>query len=223
MGRFFSLVSIVVVCWWCASLGAGSQTQGGAPLFAAAEPGVSPDGSEIAFASGGDIWSVPSAGGEARLLVSHEATERRPLFSPDGRRLAFMSTRTGGGDIYVLTLDTGAVRRLTSDDGAETLESWSADGRWIYFSSSSRDIGGMNDIHRVSAAGGTPMPVSSERYVSEFHVAPAPDGRSLVAAAHGIAPSQWWRKGSSHIDQSELWWLSGIGGTPAYQQLTERD
>ena len=90
-------------------------------MFVESEPGVSPDGSEIAFVSGGDIWSVPSTGGEARLLVSHEATERRPLFSPDGRRLAFMSTRSGGGDIYVLTFDTGAVRRLTSDDGTETL------------------------------------------------------------------------------------------------------
>src|SRR5687768_3426995 len=169
MGRFLSLVSMVVLCWWCASVGADSQTQAGSSVFAAAEPGVSPDGTEIAFASGGDIWSVPSTGGEARLLVSHEATERRPLFSPDGRHLAFMSTRTGGGDIYVLTFESGAVRRLTSDDGTEMLESWSADGRWLYLSSSSRDIGSMNDVFRISADGGTPMPVSSERYTSEFH------------------------------------------------------
>jgi Tol biopolymer transport system component len=223
MARFFSFASIVVVCWWFAPVRTGAEAQGASPLFVASEPGLSPDGSEIAFASGGDIWSVPSSGGEARLLVSHEATERRPLFSPDGRRLAFMSTRSGGGDIYVLTLDTGAVRRLTSGDGTETLESWSADSRSLYFSSSSGDIGGMNDVFRVAADGGTPMPVSAERYVNEFHVAPAPDGRSLVAAARGIAAAQWWRKGSSHIDQSELWWLTGIDGTPAYQQLTERD
>ena len=223
MARFLSLVSIAVLCSWLAPLRAGAQAQNAVPLFVASEPGVSPDGSEIAFASGGDIWSVASTGGEARLLVSHEATERRPLFSPDGQRLAFMSTRTGGGDIYVLSLDTGALRRLTSDDGTEVLESWSADGRWIYLSSSSRDIGSMNDVYRVSADGGTPMPVSTERYVNEFQVAPAPDGRSLVAAAHGIASAQWWRKGSSHIDQSELWWMTGIDGTPAYRQLTERD
>ncbi len=223
MGRLCSLVSLGVLCCWSAYVGAIAQPQSAPSVFAASEPGISPDGSEIAFASGGDIWSVPSSGGEARLLVSHEATERRPLYSPDGRRLAFMSTRSGGGDIYVLTFDTGAVRRLTSDDGTETLESWSPDGRSLYFSSSSRDIGSMNDVYRVSADGGTPMPVSTERYVNEFHVAPSPDGRSLVAAAHGIAAAQWWRKGSSHIDQSELWWLSGLDGTPAYQQLTARD
>ena len=192
-------------------------------LVAAAEPGVSPDGSEIAFVSGGDIWSVPATGGDARLLVSHEATERRPLFSPDGRSLAFMSTRTGSGDVYVLSLETGALRRLTSDDGSETLEAWSPDSRWVYFSSTSRDIAGMNDVFRVSAQGGTPMPISEDRYVNEFHVASSPDGKALVVAARGIASAQWWRRGSSHIDRSELWLLSDLDGTPAYQQLTARD
>src|SRR4051812_12963287 len=75
------------------------------PTASFAEPGISPDGREIAFVSGGDIWTVPAAGGDARLLVAHDATESRPLFSPDGRTLAFVSTRTGGGDIYRLTID----------------------------------------------------------------------------------------------------------------------
>jgi tricorn protease len=74
-----------------------------------AEPAISPDRGEIAFVSGGDIWTVPAAGGEARLLVAHEATESRPLYSPDGTRLAFTSDRTGGGDIYILTFATGAL------------------------------------------------------------------------------------------------------------------
>lgn len=71
------------------------------PSFA--EPALSPDRSEIAFVSGGDIWTVPAEGGEARLLVSHPANESRPLYSPDGLKLAFISNRTGAGDIYVLT------------------------------------------------------------------------------------------------------------------------
>src|SRR5215469_5219718 len=74
-----------------------------APAYALAEPGISPDGREIAFASGGAIWSVPASGGEAQLLIADGATDRRPLFSPDGQKLAYISTRTGGGDIYVLT------------------------------------------------------------------------------------------------------------------------
>src|SRR5882762_10961940 len=106
------------------------------------EPSVSPDGSEIAFVSGGDIWTVAATGGDAHLLVSHPATESRPLYSPDGRRLAFGSTRTGNGDIYVLTIDTGDLKRLTFDDSSDQLDAWSSDGRWIYFTSNSRDMGG---------------------------------------------------------------------------------
>ncbi len=193
------------------------------PSHAPAEPGISPDGQELSFVTGGDIWTVPTAGGQARLLISHEATERRPLYSPDGQHLAFMSTRTGGGDIYVLTLASGALRRLTSDDGTEGLEGWSRDSAWVYFASSSRDIAGMNDVYRVPVTGGTPMAVSDDRFVNEFGVAATPDGASLVLAARGIAGAQWWRKGSSHIDQSELWLLNGLSGTPTYTPLSARD
>src|ERR671932_473750 len=101
-----------------------ARAQGGAaqhveprPYFY--EPAISPDRREIAFVSGGDIWTVPAEGGEARLLVSHPATESRPLYSPDGRRLAFISTRTGNGDIYVLDFASGDLKRITYDDGAE--------------------------------------------------------------------------------------------------------
>ncbi len=194
-----------------------------APSYAASEPGITPDGQEIAFASGGDIWTVPTAGGQARLLISHDATERRPLYSPDGQHLAFMSTRTGGGDIYILTLASGALRRLTSDDGAEVLEGWSPDGAWVYFASTSRDIAAMNDIFRVPASGGTPTAVSEDRYVNEFGVAAVPDGASLVLAARGIAGAQWWRRGSSHIDKSELWLAKGLPATPTYTLLSARD
>src|ERR1700759_731978 len=78
-------------------------------LPAFAEPTISADGSLIAFASGGDIWEVPAAGGGPHPLVTDAATEGRPLYPPDGSRLAFTSTRGGSVNIYVLTLATGAV------------------------------------------------------------------------------------------------------------------
>jgi Tol biopolymer transport system component len=185
------------------------------------EPSLSPDRKEIAFVSGGDIWTVPATGGVAALLVSHSANEARPLYSPDGRQLAFISSRTGNGDIYLLTFATGELKRLTFDDGLDQLDGWSRDGRWIYFSSTSRDIGGLNDLFRVSVNGGTPMMVSSDRYTNEFFGAPSPDGKAVAFSARGIASGQWWRKGRSHIDEAELWLLrSSEGGAGTYERVT---
>ncbi|MDX2033520.1 MAG: LpqB family beta-propeller domain-containing protein [Blastocatellia bacterium] len=181
------------------------------------EPALSPDRKEIAFVSGGDIWTVGAEGGDARLLVSHPANESRPLYSPDGKRLAFISARTGGGDIYLLTLETGELQRLTFDDANDQLDGWSRDGRWIYFTSSSRDIAGMNDLYRVASAGGTPMQVSADRYASEYWAAPSPDGEAVAFTARGLTASQWWRNGRSHIDQCEIWLLSGKG----YERVTD--
>lgn len=192
------------------------QAQSSVPYLT--EPAMSPDRREIVFVSGGDVWTVPSNGGTASLLISHPATESRPQFSPDGKRLAFVSNRTGNGDIYVLNLETNDLSRITFDDSLDNLDAWSRDGKWLYFSSSSRDIAGMNDIYRVSATGGTAQIVSGDRYTSEFFAAPAPDGNAIAFSARGFANGQWWRKGRSHIDESEIWTKTGEN----YQQMTTR-
>ena len=184
-----------------------------------AEPAISPDGATIAFASGGDLWTVPASGGDAHLLVSDPATESRPLWSPDGRRLAFVSTRTGNGDVYVMTVESGEVRRVSWDDAAEQLDGWSADGTWLYLSTNSRDIAGFNDVLRVKATGGTPMAVTAERYTSEFFAAPAPGGRLTAFSARWIGGAPWWRNGHSPLDESEIWTRDAAG---KYQQVVAR-
>jgi dipeptidyl aminopeptidase/acylaminoacyl peptidase len=88
-----------------------------APLPYYSEPAIAPDRQELAFVSGGDIWTVPVAGGEARLLVAHPATESRPLYAPDGKSLAFTSTRSGNGDIYLLNFASGELKRLALGGG----------------------------------------------------------------------------------------------------------
>ena len=193
------------------------QNSSRAPL---AEPSIAPDRAEVAFVSGSDIWSAPLAGGEARLLVSHPATESRPVFSPDGKRLAFTSTRTGNGDVYVLDLGTGDLKRLTFHEGSERVDNWSRDGRYVYFTSGATDIGGMGDVFRVSADGGTALPVSGDRYASEYFAAPAPAGDTLALTAKGIVGGQWWRKGHSHIDESEIW-LRHENEPARYERVTE--
>ena len=187
-----------------------------------AEPGIAPDGSTIAFVSGGDIWEAPARGGDARLLVSHPATESRPLFSPDGSRLAFTSTRTGAGDVYVMSLATGNLTRLTYDDANELVTGWSPDGKFVYFSSSSHEVSGMLDVYLVDAAGGTPMPAAGDRYTTEYFAAPSPGGDTLAITARANAGSQWWRKGHSHLDESEIWLVktTAAGSPPVYTQVT---
>lgn len=214
------VLTLLVAAAWMVPAGARETPPATPALPSFADPGISPDGAEISFVSGGDIWTVPASGGVARLLVSHPATESRPVYSPAGDRLAFVSTRTGNGDVYLLTFATGELRRVTFDDGADVLDAWSRDGRWIYFSSTSRDIAGMNDIFRVPVDGGTPMAVSADRYVNEYFAAPSPDGKHLAFTARGLASSQWWRKGHSHIDESEIWLLTD-GAAPAYERVTE--
>jgi len=197
-----------------------AATVNAAPLpVALSEPSLSPDAREVAFVSGGDIWVAPAAGGDAHLVVAGASNDTRPLWSPDGTRLAFDSDRTGNGDLYVLDLASGNLTRVTYDDAPEQLDSWSRDGEWLYFTSGAQEIAGMNDIFRVRAGGGTPMPVSNERYMNEFFAAPAPDGRQLAFVARGNAVGQWWRHGHSHLDESELWLLEDPA-SHRYRKLT---
>jgi tricorn protease len=184
-------------------------------------PALSPDGKELAFASGGDLWTVPAAGGEAHLLVTDPADESRPLYSPDGTRIAFVSTRTGAGDIYVLTLATNDLQRITYSDAPDNLDAWSRDGKWLYFTSAANDVAGQGDIFRVPATGGTPLEVSRERYINEFESAPSPDGAQIAFVARGVSSSQWWRNGHAHIDETELW-LRPLAA-PTYKRLLAPD
>src|SRR4029078_5226284 len=66
-----------------------------------------------------------------------------------------------------------------------------------------------NDLYRVSSEGGTPMPVSADRFTNEFQAAPAPDGSPIAFSARGVSDQQWWRLGHSHLDESEIWVKKG--------------
>ena len=132
---------------------------------------------------------MPAAGGAARLLVAHSAHESRPLYSPDGRYLAFNSNRNGGQDVYLMDLSTGQVTRLTHESGSEQLTGWSGDGAWVYFTSSAEDISGAQDVFRVRITGGTPMAVAADRYETEYFAAPSPQGGEVAIATRGRMPS----------------------------------
>ena len=190
------------------------------PSFA--QPAISPDGSEIAFVSGGAIWEVPATGGAAHLLVKDNGADSRPLFSPDGGKLAFVSDATGDGDIYVLDIASGKLSRLTYADGRDQLSGWSHDGRRVYFDSGRDNVGGFNGVYRVRASGGTPMPVSLEAYRNEEQGVPSPDDKTIALVGEGLGAFQWWRHGSAHIDHGAIWLLKN-DGSHAYSRLTPDD
>ena len=85
-----------------------------------------------------DLWLVTVAGGEARQLTSDDAPDTQPVFSPDGRSIAFVSRRGSdqAAQIYVIAVDGGEARRVTNVPTGADLPKWFPDGRRIAFQSS---------------------------------------------------------------------------------------
>ena len=65
-------------------------------------PAISPNGETIAFTYKGDIYTVPANGGKATQLTTHPAHDTRPIWSPDGSKIAFASDRNGNFDIFIM-------------------------------------------------------------------------------------------------------------------------
>ncbi len=216
--RPFQFAAAVLVAGFALSAAAADVT----PRPSFAQPAMSPDGSRIAFVSGGAIWEVAATGGTAHLLVSDKGSDSRPLYSPDGKRLAFESDVTGGGDIYVLDLAGGQLRRITYADGSDQPSGWSHDGLWLYFSSMRDNTRGFHGVYRVRVSGGTPMPVSLETYRNEEQGAPSPDGKQVAIVGGGMGAFQWWRHGHAHIDEGAIWLLNN-DGSHSYRRLTPDD
>jgi tricorn protease len=94
---------------------------------------VSPDGSRLAVALRGDLWMLPSAGGEATRLTQGPATDDWPRISPDGRRLLYFSDAAGTDDVYEMDLSTRQSKVVAGGPASEQFPAWSPDGKRIVF------------------------------------------------------------------------------------------
>ena len=93
---------------------------------------VSRDGKLIAFDLLGDIYVMPITGGTPTRIAEGLAYDQQPRFSPDGKRIAFVSDRGGGDNIWVMNIDGGDKRPVTKEDFRLLNQpSWSPDGRFI--------------------------------------------------------------------------------------------
>jgi tricorn protease len=160
------------------------------PIRFGRTPDISPDGKQVAFSYLGDIWIVETIGGIARPVTMHEAHDYCPVFSPDGRMLAFSSNRHGSYDIFVVPVQGGKPKRLTYDSAVDIVNGWSPDGQQVLFSST-RSIAfpQTSELYTVGVGGGRVRRVSAfEGKEGVF----SPRGDQI---AYVRGPGTWYRKG----------------------------
>jgi tricorn protease len=127
-------------------------------------PAISPDGSEIVFSYKGDLFKVPSSGGAAQALTLHEARDFMPVWSHDGKSIAFASDRYGNFDVFVMPATGGPATRLTHHSAGDFPSDFTPDNQSVIFSSARLDAAsnqqfptaGLPELYSVSISGGTP-------------------------------------------------------------------
>jgi C-terminal processing protease CtpA/Prc len=140
-------------------------------------PTINSNGTTIAFSYQGDIWTVPANGGRAYRITIHEAYETNPVFSPNGKEIAFSSNRFGNNDIFIIKSTGGIPKRITYNSASDLISDWHKDNLFFESARNFRQVEWEKEILKVSASDGTPV-----RYLNSLGFEPvvSPDGKFIA-------------------------------------------
>ncbi|MFJ9695407.1 PDZ domain-containing protein [Kitasatospora sp. NPDC101183] len=165
-------------------------------------------GDLAAFVAEDDIWLAPLDGGRAWRLTADHLPVHHPRFSPDGRHLAFSSTRDGAPEVHVLPVDGGPSRRLTHWGSDQTrVQGWTADGRPIATTAAGQASLRRTWAYAVPLDGGEPQRLPYGP-VGGLAFEPGEGGRVLLASANR-EPAHWKRYRGGRAGKL---WLGTEGG-----------
>ena len=139
----------------------------------------------IAFAYGGYLWSVPRNGGEARQLTTG-GHEGEPIFSPDGKWIAFTGQYDGNTDVYVIPAEGGTPKRLTWHPGTDEALGWTPDGKRVLFLSDREAYADLTRFYTVPVEGGVAEVLPMWR---AFEGSYSPDGTRVA-----YVPNFQWQR-----------------------------
>src|SRR5690349_3638791 len=159
---------------------------------------VSLSPSQIAFTYAGKIWLVDRTGGAAKRLTNTPNDETSPVFSPDGRRIAFSRLNGNDWDVFVAQADgSGELTRVTMMPEDDFVTAWSPDAREVIFETT-RDEESLTRLYKTSAdrlALATALPLS-QSYSGSL----SPDGQRIVYNARpGAGEWRYYRGGYAGV------------------------